>query len=424
MKTKYAISLFLLSCTFQLFSQLATLTTLDNYYPIEYEAAYPGSYFAELLDVWAMGNLDNGESYKITFFNYGGSDDFDDVVYSSTYDYYWDKPDDPTPSSQVWTWRGPDNSTDYFSLDVYIDDYSEVELGISDQIFLSVNNYPNTLSGATTATIVTSSAINGPVLDCSNPVQYSISEIGVGGTASWVIKQFGNTKASGSGATATASNLSTGAFEVVYTISFPNEDLESLIITKNCWFGKFENTPVTGETGVCPFNTYPYTAQIPVGSGVDYTYSWTYPSNWDFKYTTSNILVIKTPYEDPDYGYVQASITNACGASSYYGIYVGEGYSCGGYYMIMPNPSSSYIDLDINPSKIKAEEEINDWEILLKIYDKMGAIVHTSVATSLPYRIDTSNIPEGEYIVYIVSTKKNGKENEKRVESIQIIVGH
>ncbi len=88
MKIKHAITLFLLSCTLQLFSQLATLTTLENYYPIEYEAAYPGSYFAELLDVWAMGNLDNGESYKITFFNYGGSDDFNDVIYSSTYDYY------------------------------------------------------------------------------------------------------------------------------------------------------------------------------------------------------------------------------------------------------------------------------------------------------------------------------------------------
>ena len=92
--------------------------------------------------------------------------------------------------------------------------------------------------------------------------------------------------------------------------------------------------------------------------------------------------------------------------------------------MASPNPGSNYIDIDIASKTAELMQESFNQEIDLRVYDKMGTIVLAETVNSLPYRINTSILPEGNYIVYIVSEKKNGKEIEKKMESIQILVEH
>jgi hypothetical protein len=116
---------------------------------------------------------------------------------------------------------------------------------------------------------------------------------------------------------------------------------------------------------------------------------------------------------------------SGCGSNmslttGYFGIY----YSCGGYFMASPNPGSNYIDIDFAPEAEELKQTSYDQKIELRVYNKMGIIVLAETVTSLPYRIETSNLPEGNYVVYMVTQKKNGKDKEKKVESLQIIVEH
>ncbi len=105
-------------------------------------------------------------------------------------------------------------------------------------------------------------------------------------------------------------------------------------------------------------------------------------------------------------------------------MYVDLDPSCNGYYMMMPNPSQSYIDLDVDQSKISALAAVTNNDILLTIYDKMGTVVHTDNVTSLPLRIDTNKLKNGEYIATIHTQEKVGTEKKQWIESIIFIVSH
>lgn len=254
---------------------------------------------------------------------------------------------------QEWRWEGDDDESAYINVDVYIDDYSDVVLGRTQSFTMQAHynrhGYGETDWATSSIEIYTPSWIDGSFLDCSNPVQFELKDKDTTATAvTWTIKQSGITKASGSGVNASASNISTGAGEVEYTISF-GCGLASLEIAKDFWFGKFESTPVAGLSAVCPNSLYVYTANVPGGHSSSYSYSWTYPSGW-YKYSQwSNNIHLQTPIllANMTYGPVRVAVTNACGTSGYSGITAYPGYNCGGYYMVSPNPSSEYIEVDL-----------------------------------------------------------------------------
>ena len=104
--------------------------------------------------------------------------------------------------------------------------------------------------------------------------------------------------------------------------------VDSETISMDLWNGKFENSTISGTAGVCPDTYYTYTANVEFGDPSDYTYSWSYPSNWLWPSQSDNRLTIKTPISNPDYGTVTATITNECGSANS-GITVYPGY-CGG----------------------------------------------------------------------------------------------
>ena len=401
-----------------------SVTTLKSENQIEYETTGTclSGYHKELYQVFRLNDLVENGLYTLSVTNPSQLDNLDDIEFSAS-SSNWEIYDNSSQYSQQWYWRGSNNGTDYITIDVYIDDYDDVALDLSQNFSFSLGriiqggNY--IVTGFSSVEVFTPSYISGAFLDCSNPVSFDLEELSDYGTASWVIKQFGSTKASGSGTTASASNITTGSGEVTFTVSF-SCGLDPLTFTKDFWFGKFENTVVTGTGGVCPSSLYMYTAQVPGGHQSSYSYTWTYPSNWTKYSQYNNFVNLYTP-SSPNYGTVRVSVTNSCGTSGYNGITVYPGY-CGGYYMIMPNPGTTYIDLNVDPQKTTALNELTDNEISISIVDKMGTMVYANKVTSLPHRVDLSKFRKGEYIATILTSSKAVTTKDQRIESIKFIV--
>jgi hypothetical protein len=180
------------------------------------------------------------------------------------------------------------------------------------------------------------------------------------------------------------------------------------------YVGKFTNEIITGTTGVCPDTYYTYTFQVPLGDPSDYTYSWSYPSNWMWPIQDDNWIRIKTPLYNPQYGVVSVNITNACGTANS-GITVYPGY-CGGYFMASPNPATSYLEIDIVQTAKSLQADLLGQGIVVKVFDKMGTAILIDEVKSLPYQIDASTLKNGNYVVHIMY--------EKNIQALQILVDH
>ncbi len=416
--------LFVIFCFTKFLAGQHSVTTIKSENLIEYETTgnCNDGYHRELYHIFRLDGLDEDELYTLSVSHPSLLDNLDNISLSSD-SYDWEIYDNTNVYSQEWIWRGEDNGTDYISIDVSISDHDDVEIDLSQTFSFSLGhldqNGNNIITRTSEVKVYTPTYIGGDFLDCSNPITFDLEDLSSYGTSSWVIKQFGSTKASGSGTAASASNITTGSGEVIYTVSF-SCGLDPLTFTKEFWFGKFENTVVTGTGGVCPSSLYMYTAQVPGGHQSSYSYTWTYPSNWSKYSQYNNFVHLYTP-SSPNYGTVRVSITNSCGTSGYSGITVYPGY-CGGYYMMMPNPSSTYIDLDVDSQKTTASEVITGNDITISIVDKMGTPIFSQNVTSLPYRIDTGKFKKGEYIATILTRSKAGYVKDQRVESIMFIV--
>lgn len=416
--------LFVMFCIPKLLVSQHSVTTLESENQVEYETTGTclSSYNKELYQIFRLNGLEEDALYTLTVTNPSQLANLDDIEFSSE-SSDWEIHDNSSQYSQQWYWRGSDNGTDYITIDIYIDDYDDVALELSQTFSFSLGaliqggNYIDT--DFSSVEVYTPSYISGAFLDCSNPVSFDLEDLSDYGTSTWVIKQSGSTKASGSGTTASASNISTGSGEVTFTVSF-SCGLDPLTFTKDFWFGKFENTVVTGTGGVCPSSLYMYTAQVPGGHESSYSYTWTYPSNWTKYSQYNNYVNLYTP-SSPNYGTVRVAVTNSCGTSGYNGITVYPGY-CGGYYMMSPNPGTTYIDLNVDSQKTSASKELAENDISISIVDKMGTVVYSDKVTSLPYRIDLSNYRKGEYIATILQTSKILSIKDPRIESIKFVV--
>ncbi len=88
----------------------------------------------------------------------------------------------------------------------------------------------------------------------------------------------------------------------------------------------------------------------------------------------------------------------------------------GGYYMASPNPADSYIEIDIDKEKMTAEGLSVENKHFLTMVDKMGMVKYTAEFKEFPYRIYTSNLPNGLYIINLI--------NEDRKFSIRVMIEH
>jgi hypothetical protein len=195
--------------------------------------------------------------------------------------------------------------------------------------------------------------------------------------------------------------------------------------TKSVFVGKFQSIFVDGTPDVCPNSLYVYEAEIPLGHKSSYSYSWIYPSGWYYYSQWDNFVHLQTPIlpENMTYGPVRVNVTNECGSSGYSGITTYAGY-CGGYFMAAPNPASEYVNIEVDPEKLSKQIVLTEFINTITVSDKMGMILIKDNITSLPYKIETSKLLEGQYVVNIISVRKDGKANDKYNQSIVILVSH
>lgn len=92
--------------------------------------------------------------------------------------------------------------------------------------------------------------------------------------------------------------------------------------------------------------------------------------------------------------------------------------------MTVPNPSSEFVDLDLDPTIASAEDVLSESVISVTVTDKMGVVKFKSEVTTLPFRIETQKWLNGEYLVSILTVNKGRKDKVQNVETIKILVNH
>jgi len=435
MKTKIILIILLLNFHLLSYGEIS-ITRLTSHYDIEYELKPDclEPFHAHLTNAWRVNNLEYGEYYTMTFQDPDENGKFDEIVTFANNPSSWDVEDDPDPYSQQWQWLGAPGGSETFYVVAYIENYSDVELNMTDDMAFSVvydyRGSPKYAHGAHITTKIKSSMnVSGLDLDCSNPVQYSLNNfyLAEGASASWVIKQNGSTKASGSDTVASASNLSDGAAYAQFTVSFGCY-LESLTFTKNFWFGK---------PGVRP--TWPAGNPTPIQAGIDdYVYIYrdgqSDPKGETGYYWTASGSITRLTPQTASVLCVEATSsgtgnfylygTNACGTATtgWHGVVSVSAGKSGGGIKVSPIPADSYIEITFDEDKLAKsgllkEDKTYDFgsNPFFRIVDKLGKVKLTQKYNGEKLTtINVSKLPPGLYTLQLVM--------EDRVFSLNIMI--
>lgn len=394
-----------------------SIQNIASSYEIEYENKEDCYSFHEhLQNAWRVSNLENGKTYTMKFCDPESTDFYDEVLMTSKYMLtYWEVVDDENKYLPEWKWNGPNGGVDTFHIQVYIDDYSDIEVGMVDYIWFGMQDGFSHPWGVTIVTeIVTSMSASGPSYDCYNPVQYTLNNLNLanGGSASWVIKQSGYTKASGTGTTATASNISNGAAYAQFTVSFLC-GLNSLTFTKNFWFGK-PGQPTTNPSG------YP-TVQMSLGE-MKVIHVASGPGATNYSWNATGSITRISGQTGPTMTVEATSLgngnfycygTNICGTSNPGGgsVYVSYG---GGQMRVSPNPANTEIEIIFDDDQQIAEElmkagnsQNSKGNVYFRLIDKFGEVKLTQLYMGeKQVKINVSQLPIGLYTVQLVIKDK------------------
>jgi len=255
----------------------------------------------------------------------------------------------------------------------------------------------------------------------------------LGFSVSWTLSPSGYFSSSPSGNTATAIvtpiasylgkqckiefNLNYNSILVkTYTFEFiingPREDLVSMSVLDS--YGG--SPPNSGDIYyLCPNTTYNifynnYDYNCHTSNFVwDLPYGWT--KHWDYGHTLS----INT--NDYPYGLLDVKANHCCADNpvKVYSLYFAEA-DCGEYFMAYPNPSSEFVDIDVVKEKISSEDLVSDIKTYLSIVDKSGTARFSTTFKGFPYRVNTSDLPDGIYFMNIQFKDKRS--------SIRLVIKH
>lgn len=191
-------------------------------------------------------------------------------------------------------------------------------------------------------------------------------------------------------------------YDSSFYVNRPREDLMSYSVPDS--YGS--PPPKYGDTYyLCPYTTYNifFNENDPVCtvSNLD----WNLPYGWSEHYRYSNYISIYT--NDWTGGVLYIKGTTTCNTSevTLMSIYFGTD-ECEGYFIAYPNPSESYVDIDVNKVKLQTDNISIDGECLITIIDKSGMVRFKTEFKGFPYRIDTSGLPEGLYFINITHKGK------------------
>jgi len=255
-------------------------------------------------------------------------------------------------------------------------------------------------------------SISGPELLCTSGT-YTLTNA-PSTTVTWSVAPSNLVSpSSGTGTTANISKVGNGNAVITFTVGCGSPtDFGYSFHTGPYSSSDYE---ISGPSSA-PCESYVYYT-IPELAGVT-SINWIWPSEWTYSagQGTRYLDLITGDYS----GVVMVRVNNTCGQGGSYDTHYTYVYGyCGGYYMAAPNPAGEYTVIDIVSEEAKAVEAKYDSDITLTVVDKMGMPVLKVNVESLPYILDTSTLPIGEYIIQIISEPK-GKE--PLVDAIKLIV--
>ena len=197
-----------------------------------------------------------------------------------------------------------------------------------------------------------------------------------------------------------------------FYVNCPREDLTSYSVLDS--YGG--SPPKYGDTYyLCPYTTYNiFYNEYDYNCNVTIT-DWDLPYGWSEHYHYSHYVSIYTN-DWPD-GFLYIKGTTDCNPSevTLMGIYFGAA-ECGGYFLAYPNPSESFVEIDVDKVKLRTDNISIDGECILTLIDKSGMIKFKTDFQGFPYRIDTSGLPEGLYFVNII--------HKGKTSTIRLIIQH
>ena len=228
-------------------------------------------------------------------------------------------------------------------------------------------------------------------------------------SATWTIKQNGVTKASGTGTSSSANNLTDGKVEVSYIVSF-GCGLESITISKDFWFGK----PVPSVIGSDEIECYsPEWYFIDPESYKWGEYQWSTDNNLEILSTTTGHKA-EIQGLDEGYGQIFLEVTNSCGSNENRLV---VDVNCS-RFLLSPNPASENLQINVIYPKNHNIEITDEFQTNYKvsIYDLYGVFYYSEIRSGSSFSIPVSNLKNGNYSVRI--------EDGKRISVLPLIINH
>jgi hypothetical protein len=276
--------------------------------------------------------------------------------------------------------------------------------------------------------------ISGPSTVCTSSSTYSLQNLPAGTTATWSVSPSSRVStSSGSGTSASISAASCTIGDA--TITFAINDSGTIVYESKqihvvgpdatdfgfrALYTNGTPAPMGGSTYLLCANTHYHIYldnDASTSCGVS-NLTWTIPSGWTKNYQSSNMISIYTNSSPGGQVTVKGqTCCSSCGSNvSFTTGYFGTYYSCGGYYMASPNPGSEFIDISLADEESNLKSAQISRDIRITIYNNTGSIVHTNSINELPYRINTSELPIGSYVIRIMDGNIN--------ETIRVLVDH
>jgi len=202
-------------------------------------------------------------------------------------------------------------------------------------------------------------------------------------------------------------------YKFEFIINGPREDLVSMSVLDS--YGG--SPPNSGDMYyLCPNTTYNIYYNNYDNNCQTSNFVWDLPYGWTKHWDYGHILSINT--NDYPYGLLDVKANHCCADSipvKVYSLYFAEA-DCGEYFMAYPNPSSEFVDIDVVKDKISSEDLVSDIKTYLSIVDKSGTVRFSTTFKGFPYRVNTSDLPDGIYFLNIQFKDKRS--------SIRLVIKH
>lgn len=168
---------------------------------------------------------------------------------------------------------------------------------------------------------------------------------------------------------------------------------------------------------LCPNTTYYIYYNNSDNSCPTSDFDWDLPYGWTEYWSSNNSVAINTN----NYPYGQLDIyakTSCCSPQSRVKVFTQyfDQAQCGEYFIVFPNPSEQYVDIDIIEEKLITEEIKTNTECSLTLFDKSGIVKYKTKFKGFPHRMNTQNFQNG---IYFINLDLEGKNS-----TIQLVVEH